>query len=445
MKRVHIADGPLAALPEGERNLDRARASHLLRRAGFGQPAREVERAEAEGLDAALERLFGPPGPEVAELDAVAEVAAAGDLEGLQGWFAARMLRSTTPLREKVALFWHGHFATSDAKVQDAVLMLGQLRCFLERGLGSFRTLLGAVARDPAMLIWLDGERNQKGRPNENLARELFELFTLGIGHYGERDVQEAARALTGFRRAGGRFEFLRERHDAGPKEVLGVRGELDLDGVLDACAGHPATRARLARRLLAFFAAPEPAEEVVAAAADILAAADIEIGALLFALFESRWFYSGDVVARRIASPVEFTVGTLRTLGVRGNGSAAAAAAARMGQDLFRPPSVKGWDGEVAWLGAGAVLARVNCGARIAAGRAGGIALDLDPVAALGAPRDEPRALADRACERLLAAAPPEQVRADVAEYVAAAADPGERAGAALRAALALPEALIV
>lgn len=393
--------------PDRSRPFDRRRAAHLLRRTGFGVPPAEMERTLADGLDTSVDRLLTRRPQSTAELDAIAGSVAQGDIEGLAAWFIARMVRSDDPLREKVALFWHGHFATSDTKIQDSGLMLDQLRLFLDLGIGRFGPLLTAVARDPAMLIWLDSERNRKHHPNENFARELFELFTLGIGNYTEKDVQEAARALTGWHRGGGRFRFVAARHDGDDKQVLGRRGPLGEQQILEICLEHPATSRLLTRKLLTFFVHPEPREDVI----DLLAARFLERGLdlswLLDALFRSEYFFAEENLEAHILSPTEFVVGALRTLGVRANAVEAARQTTRMGQNLFRPPSVKGWDGETAWIHAGSMVARMNCATRLARGSKGKLALDLDPVTALGfAPEagDPARKSVQRAAERLLA-----------------------------------------
>ena len=176
-------------------------ASHLYRRAGFGAPPDAIERAVEAGPDKAVSELIAP-GPEAAalrELDAIYPyLLAQGDADVLRAWLVSRMIRARDQLREKTALFWHGHFATSIAKVRSAPWMLRQYQLFLTEGLGRFGVLALDVARDPAMLRWLDNETNRRGHPNENFAREFLELFTLGVGNYSERDVGEAARAFTG-------------------------------------------------------------------------------------------------------------------------------------------------------------------------------------------------------------------------------------------------------
>lgn len=435
-------------VPSAEAPFDDRRAAHLLRRAGFGVPAASLTRALDEGLEATVARLVRRrDDPAVTELDAVVRPLASGeDVLGLAAWWITRMLRTDDPLREKVALFWHGHFATSNDKVKDASQMLGQLRLFLDLGSGPFAPLLTQVAEDPAMLSWLDGERNRKGHPNENFARELFELFTLGIGHYTERDIQEAARALTGWRRAGGSYRYVEGRHDDGEKEVLGRRGPLDQADVLALCVAHDATARRLARGLLRFFAHPSPPDRVVDEAARRLASDELHVGRWLATLFRSRWFHSDDVIEARILSPIEFVVGHLRTLGARANAKRVEEEVARLGQALFRPPSVKGWDGEDAWIHSASMIARIDCAARLASGSDEGVALQLDRTLLDGGDGGEDltaEELADRAVGRILNRRIDPPVRHAVARHVAEAS-PAKRGAAAVAAVLSLPDASI-
>lgn len=444
MSRAGLTDNVehlLEPLPASFR-LDQRTAAHLLRRAGFGAPRAERQAAIDRGLAATVDLLVaGHPQP-AAELDEIADTAAAAGIDQLAAWWVARMLQGGDPLREKLALFWHGHFATSNDKVADAGFMLGQLRVFLDLGRGRFAPLLLAMARDPAMLVWLDGELNRKGRPNENFARELFELFTLGIGHYGEPDVQEAARAFTGWRRAGGAFQFLPARHDDGDKTVLGVRGRLCADDVLELCLAHPATADHLTRKLVRFFAHPEPPEPIIRALREQFIATGLDVGRLLDRLLRSRWFFAEDVIGSRILSPAELVIGTLRTLEARSDATAVARAIAGLGQALLRPPSVKGWDGEQAWIHAAAMVARMNCGAAIAAG-ADRLVLDGDPTHALGSPpSDVPEIVRQYAAALGLAPLAPD-VAATIAAQVADLTPP-QRPASVLGALLGLPEASI-
>ncbi len=434
-------DGDISRFqPDQDGPFDAVRAAHLLRRSGFGAAPAEVARVVDDGLDRTVDRLLASDyDPATEELDGIVAAVSAGDVGGLAAWWVSRMVRTGRPLREKMALFWHGHFATSNAKVNDTRAMYEQLRIFLDLGLGPFAPLLVRVAADPAMLAWLDAEKNERTRPNENFARELFELFTLGIGHYTERDVKEAARAFTGWRRAAGRFRWIETRHDDDEKEVLGRRGLLRPEDVLEICVEQPATARHLTAKLLRFFVEPSPPDEAVDAFAGRFAAAGLDVAALLGDLFRSRYFLSDRVIGARILSPVEFVAGAVRTLGARANAKRAAGECARLGQSLFLPPTVKGWDGEEAWIHAGSMIARANCAAALT--RADEITIGFDAGSFLGDGPSTPDALAERAVEFLLR----RPIGADVVAAVAtriAAVDEDERSRTAIRAVLSLPEA---
>src|SRR5579863_3843455 len=234
-------------VPDAANPFDAIKAAHLLRRAGFGAAPAEIAAAVAKGLEETIDDLFAEPEHEEEGFEYTFNAINGKFVNGAdhgvcQAWWIYRMLASRAPLREKLALFWHGHFATSIHKVEDTQLMLGQLDMFRRLGMGSFRELVLAVAKDPAMIVWLDGESNVKEHPNENFARELMELFTCGIGNYTEQDVLEAARAFTGWHRHGAEFAFDGELHDYGVKRILGRRGKFDGGDVIDLLMAHPAT-----------------------------------------------------------------------------------------------------------------------------------------------------------------------------------------------------------
>ena len=278
-------------------------------------------------------------------------------------WWAERMLNSPRPLEEKMALFWHAHFATNENKVRDYRKMLMQLNLFQEKGLGDFRSLLIGVAQDPAMLNFLDAGVNTKGSPNENFAREIMELFTMGVGNYGETDVREAARAFTGWNYQGLEFTFVSEDHDFGVKRVLGREGDFDGVEVIDIILAQDATAEFIARKIYNYFVS----EELDAAAARELGAwlkdSDYDIAAYMEHLFLSRDFYRPEVIGSRIKGPVEYVVSTYRLLGLdsipgtpdfnRVTGS--------LGQRLMRPPTVAGWSEGRAWITPSLLFERGN------------------------------------------------------------------------------------
>lgn len=350
---------------------NRLRASHLLRRAGFAAGEEDVEQALSEGLEATLECLLddGADSAPHDELDVMGErIAARNDIALLRAWWVRRMCLTARPLRARMAVFWHDHFATSNVKVQSAPLMLRQLRTFEHDGLDGFETLLLGMSRDPAMIIWLDGNDNSKGRPNENYARELFELFSLGVGNYTERDIKEAARAFTGWHEQHGRFRFVPRAHDDGEKRVFDTTGPLDGDDVVQAAVSHPACASFIAGKLLREFLCPDPPAELVAETANRLRETKFDIRTTLRTLLVSRAMFDPRWYRARIKSPVEFAVGMVRSLNIDVPGRDLADTIVQMGQRLFEPPSVKGWNGHRAWLNSTTMLVRLN--AAIAASR---------------------------------------------------------------------------
>lgn len=343
--------------------LDRASAAHVLRRVGFGAPPVRVERAMREGLEATLRDLERRRDHEPALTGRAAErLASLGDPETLQARWMALILGDGAPLLERVTLMWHGHFATSNAKVGDLTLMHRQNELFREHGLGDFRALLHRVARDPAMLLWLDGDLNRVGAPNENFAREVMELFALGIeGGYTEGDIQEAARAFTGWSVRGRRFAFREEHHDGGEKRLFGRGGVRTGEEAIDRVLEHPSCPRWIARRLLTTFLAPEPADGLIERYAGVLVEEGWRIGDTLGRLFRDAVFLGEEARRSRIRGPVELIADAVLGTGAEVAPLDAARAAARMGQALFAPPSVEGWEGGRAWIDPGTWLARHN------------------------------------------------------------------------------------
>jgi uncharacterized protein (DUF1800 family) len=299
---------------------------------------------------------------------------ASGNPNRLKAWWLYRMLFSPDPLGERLTLMWHNHFATSNRKVQDLALMREQNELFRQHARAPFGALLRAVVKHPAMLVWLDADANRKGRPNENLARELLELFTLGIGHFTEADVANAARALTGWAVVGGRFGFREARHDADAKTILGQTGLLDGDALLDLVLEHPATAQRLADRICGlFFGEAALRDRDRHALADGLRANDLNIGWAVETVLRSQLFFAEANIRSRIAGPVEWTVATIRALECTDPPPSTLLLAewiTRMGQDLFYPPNVGGWNEGRAWLDSRGVLARANFAAALVDGR---------------------------------------------------------------------------
>lgn len=327
-----------------------AGAAHLLRRAGFGAPRKEVLKTLRRGRKKAVARLTGTKssGPRFEK---------EGDHRMAAAWWLRRMLDGQDPLREKMVLFWHGHFATSVSKVEDVRMLSAQNGIFRRHAFGAFRDLVQAVARDPAMLLWLDNVHNRKDHPNENFARELMELFTLGVvddagrPNYTETDVREAARAFTGWSYESGRFLRYDGEHDFGEKTVLGLTGPLDGGDVIDHLVVRPQCARFLARKLWEFFAHPAPPAHVVDALAQVYLDNDTRIAPVLRALFLRPEFEGETARTGRVSPPVEFAVATLRTLRTEADERALPWRLSQMGQELYVPPNVAGWPGGLAWM----------------------------------------------------------------------------------------------
>ena len=370
----------------------RDRVALLLRRAGFGASPDERERYVGLGVDGTLDELLHP---ERVEEDFDGLLASLSghlidlqNIEDVQTWWLYRMVRTRRPLVEKLTLFWHGHFAVANAKVANPRAMHDHLALLREHGLGSYRDLLLGVSRDPAMLIWLDGNTNRKGAPNENYGRELLELFTLGIGNYTEADVAAAARAFTGWNLQDGDFFFNKNQHDFGPKTFLGQTGPLDGGDIVDdrrRAAGDRRADLPQAVRLLRL---PQPRAARPGDAGPHLPGlrlrdprrgpGDPALGRLLLRAVPLR--------ARQVAGRVRRR---------RRSGCSAAQARERgliqalrlMGQDILNPPNVAGWAGGRAWINPSTLLERFNFAARLASARGdpndGGL---VDPKKLLGA-----------------------------------------------------------
>ena len=278
-------------------------------------------------------------------------------------WWAQRMVATTRPLEEKLTFFWHGHFATSEAKVRDYRMMLVQNRMLRARASASFRDLLLGIMRDPAMLVYLDNGENVKDHPNENFGRELLELFTLGVGNYSEEDIREASRAFTGWTNDVLKFRFDRELHDAGPKKFLGRKGDFGGEEIVDIILAQPATAEFIAAKLYRFFVRDEISDSTRAALGKVFRDSEYEIKPLLKVIFLSRDFYSRPSVATQIKSPVHLFVSTYRKLGIKETPTAPDFndLTRPLGQSLLYPPNVAGWSGGRTWITPATLLERGN------------------------------------------------------------------------------------
>ena len=278
-------------------------------------------------------------------------------------WWAERMLNNPYPLQEKLALFWHGHFATNENKVRDYRKMLQQLELFHQHGHGNFRDLLIGVAQGPAMLAFLDAGVNVKGSPNENFAREIMELFTMGPGNYSEEDIREAARAFTGWNFRGLDFVINADQHDSGEKTFLGQTANFDGIAIIDRILEQPVTAEFIAAKLYRYFVREELSPELQAQLGNVLREQNYALKPLLKTIFLSRDFYSPESVGAHIKSPVELVVSTYKKLALKEIPGVPDfnETTASFGQQLFQPPTVAGWAQGRSWITPGLLLSRGN------------------------------------------------------------------------------------
>lgn len=289
-----------------------------------------------------------------------------------QAWWFRRLLNTKAPLREKMTLFWHDHFATSIQKVKQPVLMLNQNELFRQRAFGSFRGLTQAILMDPAMLLYLDSGSSRKGHPNENFAREVMELFTLGEGNYTEADVHAAARAFTGYELdpLNGKVTHNHKHWDESDKTILAKTGPFTGKDVINLIFDKPQPATFMARKIWQFFVSDVPPEPAITQLAATLRGADYQIAPLLREIFLSREFYAAARVRQQIKSPIEFLVQLLKQLEVAEPPPGfPITGQQQLGQVLFMPPNVAGWDWGQAWINTNTLLARYNLAGFLAKG----------------------------------------------------------------------------
>ena len=370
---------------------DIALMAHLMRRAGFGADRDELERRAAQGYEAVVEELVEPPDDvpraDIDELFRYMPSLASGGPDttpGAANWLF-HMVNTQRPLEEKMALFWHHVFATGNSKVDNDNHLIAQIDMWRDHGTGNYRDLLIMLAQNPAMIYWLDNHENHKRAPNENWGRELLELFSLGVGHYTEKDVFECARAFTGWtigpkmprvpnHRFFFQYEFRPEEHDYGEKEFLGRRGNFDGFDIIDIILEQPACPRFIVRHLYNFFVADEtqvPAwniepprdPEAIEYLASVFVDSGFELKPVLRALFNADFFK--EALFQKVKSPIETVVGTLRLTqdlqGPQPELPIVGQVSAHMGQSLHNPPSVEGWQTGRDWINSGAVVGRIN------------------------------------------------------------------------------------
>ena len=368
--------------------------AHLLRRAGFGATRDDLERYQALGYEETVERLLHPGDQAESDDDLafryVPYYRMGTGIISYQSYWMYRMISTNAPLDEKMALFWHHIFATSHSKLNRNPQMEKQLRMLRRNALGNYRTILLELAKDPAMIYWLDNCENHNGAPNENFGRELLELFSMGVGmdghpNYTEDDVKECARAFTGWTMANALprypygdynwdFEYRRDDHDDGEKIFLGRSGRLNGDDIIDIIVEQPATARFLSRHLYNFFVADEPQvpawqdtppqdPDTIKILEDEYFRSNYDIRSMLRVLFNSDAFKNTRF--SKVKSPAELVVGVMRLVDdyttPKPNIHEIAFACAYMGQDLLNPPTVEGWHTGREWIDSGALVERVN------------------------------------------------------------------------------------
>ncbi len=414
MARLHPMLEPYS--PTSDDPWDRTKAHHLLARTGFGPTPVEVDQAVADGPAKTVARLLDFPDAgvdettrtDVPDLSSIEGVPASfAELrEQMRGktqeerqrlrqmlqranreavgkigeWWIARMADGPYPLQEKLTLFWHGHFTTSARDERSASLIWQQNELLRRQSAGSFETFVRRISRDPAMLDYLNNSQNRKAHPNENYARELMELFTLGIGNYTENDIKEAARAFTGWAHDGDDFIFRSYDHDTGEKTFMGRRGNWDGDDIISIILRHPRCSPYIAGRLWRFFVSEELPEAVEEGLGEVLRDNDYQLRPLLMTLLRSKAFYQPDHIGSQIKSPVQLVVGTMRKLEMQQLPPPRQITNAlnQMGQIPLMPPNVKGWPGGRAWINTATLFARYNTGLWLVG--AAGPALAMDP-----------------------------------------------------------------
>ena len=374
-------------------SLDIALMAHLMRRAGFGAARQELEDRAAKGYEATVEELIDPGKHNIPGVDTdmfyryYPGLEIPGAPPNGRSHTIYHMIASKRQLEEKMALFWHHVFATGNSKIDNPTELVRQIDMFRRCGLGSYRDLLVELAKDPAMIYWLDNIENHKDAPNENWGRELLELFSMGQGNYTEQDVFECSRAFTGWtispklprlplQRFYWGFEYRAEDHDDGEKVFLGHKGRFNGEDIIDIIVRQPATARFIARHLYNFFVADEPQvpawqhtpprdPPAVNIIGDIFVNSGYDMRSTMRVLFNSDFFKSEAVRWAKVKSPAEVVAGTMRLVGdfqfPRPGLQPIGEEAGYQGQELLDPPSVEGWHTGAEWIDSGSLVRRIN------------------------------------------------------------------------------------
>lgn len=454
---------------------DRASAWHLINRVGYGGTPQDTDQLHRMGLDDAVDHLVDYATTDVSSLEnpdidpdvlrkrtreernRIREARQNGDqdildedrrrglearradqkmLKELREWWLERMVKTPRPAEDRLTLLWHGHFASSWRSVRDTYLMYQQHQMFRDNANGNFADLARGIVRDPAMLKYLNNNQNKKSKPNENLARELMELFTLGVGQYTEADIKEGARALTGYSLDDNDFLFRTNQHDPEEKTILGKRGNFDGDDFVEILLRRDSCAKFVALKIYDAFVAdvgdvyesvPRPNRIVIDKLADILRNNKFELKPVLTKLFKSKHFYDPAIVGKKIKDPIQLAVGTTRGLQLPfpGNRSVIDKAMEAMGLVLFMPPTVDGWDGGRSWINTSTLFVRQNLTTYLISGkqpnRKKSKSMGYDPQIWLADLDDRsPKAITDYLLDHLIAPHTPAARRAPAHQFMA-------------------------
>ena len=438
--------------------------AHLLRRAAFGVNRSQLDTYAERGYDAAVDDLLSPDDPNEMTDDLIWRYH--HEQSGMMGqispgsYWLYKMVTSTDPLREKMSLFWHGIFATGYPKITQGKVMSDQIRMFRHYGMGNFKDLLLELAKDPAMIVWLDNHDNHKGAINENFGRELLELFSLGVGNYSEDDIKEASRAFTGwtignteymalraerdsiwpYGRIAWHFRFDEADHDDDDKEFLGHRGNFDGEEIVEIICEQPATAAFISRHLYHFFVADEPPvpqwpyvapqdPEAIEILSNAYFESGYDIGHMLRVLFTSDFFKARDSWYARVKSPAELVTGVLRLTGEFHRPKRQIVDRQQqmtwMGQYLVNPPSVEGWHEGLEWIDTGTFVERLNfASTQLGNTDHPGVKSIIERVATNGGSAIGPEELVDRCLDEIGMVAVSDETRSSLVDYAAADGD---------------------
>jgi uncharacterized protein (DUF1800 family) len=335
----------------------------LFRRAAFGADWGQIQQALSDGPQRTIDKLLKSSGDIEAFNTTYDEYeASVNSINDLRAWWLRRMILTPHPLLEKMTLFWHSHFATSGTEVKSARLMRQHIRLLRSQALGSFKVLLEGISHDPAVFIWLGADANRKALPNENFIRPLMETFTMGPGHCTKDDIREASRAFTGWFVLRDKLQYIPREHDEGVKHVLGQKGNFTSDDVVRILLEQPATSRRLVRKLYRWLISEteEPGEDLIAPLVKTFAK-DYDVLKLTETMLRSNLFFSSVAYRQRIKNPVEFAVGIVKGLESVVSTTQLAHDLAQLGQNLYHPPTVKGWAGGRHWINSVSITERSN------------------------------------------------------------------------------------